>query len=174
MNYAQILDVPTAISSNGSGFLEHDFSGLNPKVERELGMDAFPSPDELWARYRRYKGIDTLQEERVADHEYHFDGTGRSPRYYQQIAVNRTVEAIAGGQKRILIVMATGTGKTYAAFQIIRKKKIDKAYEIYLALYQGITNYDEDADAYRQFSPEFFDLIVVDECRRGSAAEDSA
>ncbi len=214
MEYATILDVPTAISSNGSGFLDHDFSGLNPELERELGMDAFPSPYELWTRYKRYKGIDTPKEERVADHEYYYDGSGRSPRYYQQIAINRAVEAIAKGRRRLLLVMATGTGKTYAAFQIIwrlwksgmakrilfltdrnglisqtkrgdfkhfrdrmtiiRKKKIDKAYEIYLALYQGITNYDEDADAYRQFSPDFFDLIVVDECHRGSAADDSA
>ena len=214
MNYARLLDVPTALSSNGDAFLDHDFSGLNPVVERELALDAFPSPAELWERYKKYKGIETKNEEKIADREYFFDGSGRSPRYYQAIAINRAVEAIAKGRRRLLLVMATGTGKTYTAFQIIyrlwksgtakrilfladrnalidqtkrgdfkhfrdrmtviRKKKIDKAYEIYLALYQGMTSYDEDSDAYREFSRDFFDLIVVDECHRGSAAEDSA
>ncbi|HUX36521.1 MAG TPA: DEAD/DEAH box helicase family protein [Rectinemataceae bacterium] len=220
LGYATMLDLPTAISSNGDGFLDHDGSGSSQTIERELALDAFPSPDELWTRYKRFKGIESAKEERLADREYFFDGSGRAPRYYQQIAINRAVEAIAKGDRRILLVMATGTGKTYTAFQIIwrlwkagaakrilfladrnslidqtkrgdfkhfkdrmtiiRKKKIDKAYEIYLALYQGITNYDENAiangagAAYRQFSPDFFDLIVVDECHRGSAAADSA
>jgi type I restriction enzyme R subunit len=214
LNYARILDLPTAISSNGDGFVDHDGSGLSPLVERYLTLDEFPTPEELWQRYKKYKGIETPEQETIASHDYFFDGSGRSPRYYQQIAVNRTVEAIAKGQERILLVMATGTGKTYTAFQIIyrlwksgtkkrilfladrnalidqtkrgdfkhfrdrmtviRKKKIDKAFEIYLALYQGLTDYDEDSDAYRQFSPDFFDLIVVDECHRGSAAADSA
>jgi type I restriction enzyme, R subunit len=214
LNYACILDLPTALSSNGDGFVDHDGSGLSPVVERNLTLDEFPSPDELWQRYKKYKGIETPQQEVVAAHDYYFDGSGRAPRYYQQIAVNRAVEAIAKGQERILLVMATGTGKTYTAFQIIyrlwksgtkkrilfladrnalidqtkrgdfkhfrdrmtviRRKKIDKAFEIYLALYQGLTDYNEDTDAYRQFSPDFFDLIVVDECHRGSAAADSA
>jgi type I restriction enzyme, R subunit len=214
LNYARILDLPTALSSNGDGFVDHDGSGLSPVIERTLSLDAFPSPEDLWQRYKKYKSIETPQQETIAAHDYFFDGSGRSPRYYQQIAVNRAVEAIAKGQERILLVMATGTGKTYTAFQIIyrlwksgtrkrilfladrnalinqtkrgdfkhfkermtviRKKKIDKAFEIYLALYQGLTDYNEDTDAYRQFSPDFFDLIVVDECHRGSAAADSA
>jgi len=214
LNYARILDIPTAFSSNGDGFVDHDRSGLNPPVEQNLSLDDFPSPDLLWQRYKKYKGIETPQQEEIASHDYFFDGSGRAPRYYQQIAVNRAVEAVAKGQNRVLLVMATGTGKTYTAFQIIhrlwksgtrkrilfladrkalidqtkrgdfkhfrdrmtviRKKKIDKAFEIYLALYQGLTNYDEDLDAYREFSPDFFDLIVVDECHRGSAAADSA
>lgn len=214
LNYARILDIPSALSSNGDGFVDHDRSGLNPNVEQNLSLDDFPSPEQLWQRYKKYKGIETPQQETIAAHDYFFDGSGRAPRYYQQIAVNRAVEAIAKGQNRILLVMATGTGKTYTAFQIIhrlwksgtrkrilfladrnalidqtkrgdfkhfkdrmtviRKKKIDKAFEIYLALYQGLTSYDEDLDAYREFSPDFFDLIVVDECHRGSAAADSA
>jgi type I restriction enzyme R subunit len=214
LNYAHILDLPTAISSNGDGFVDHDGSGLTPDIEQNLTLDEFPSPEVLWQRYKKYKGIETQQQETIAAHDYFFDGSGRTPRYYQQIAVNRAVEAISKGQVRILLVMATGTGKTYTAFQIIyrlwksgtkkrilfladrnalinqtkrgdfkhfkermtviRKKKIDKAFEIYLALYQGLTDYNEDTDAYRQFSPDFFDLIVVDECHRGSAAADSA
>ncbi len=214
LDYAEILDIPVAYSSNGDGFLEHDRSNYTGQIERNITLENFPSPDELWQRYKKFKGIETSEQERISSHDYFFDGSGRKPRYYQQIAVNRTVEAIAQGQNRILIVMATGTGKTYAAFQIIyrlwksgtakrilfladrnalinqtkrgdfkhfkermtviRKKQIDKAFEIYLALYQGLTNYDEDKDAYREFSRDFFDLIVVDECHRGSAAADSA
>lgn len=214
LKYAELLDIPVAYSSNGDGFLEHDKTNYLGKVERELGLDSFPSPDELWKRYKKYKGIETPKQEQVASHDYYFDGSGRKPRYYQQIAINRTVETITQGQKRILLVMATGTGKTYVAYQVIyrlwqsgtakrilfladrnalinqtkrgdfkhfkdkmtviRKKQIDKAYEIYLALYQGLTDYDEDKDAFREFSPDFFDLIVVDECHRGSAAADSA
>jgi type I restriction enzyme R subunit len=168
----------------------------------------------LWQRYKKYKGIATPEQERISSQDYFFDRTDRKPRYYQQIAINRTVEAIAKGQNRILLTMATGTGKTYTSFQIIHRlwksntkkrilfladrnalidqtkrgdfrhfkdkmtvikhKNIDKSYEIYLALYQGLTNYDEDKDAYRKFSPDFFDLIVIDECHRGSASEDSA
>jgi len=214
LDYAEILDIPVAYSSNGDGFLEHDRSNFTGQIEKDLSLENFPSPAELWQRYKKFKGIETTEQERISSHDYFFDGSGRKPRYYQQIAVNRTVEAIARGQNRILIVMATGTGKTYAAFQIIyrlwksgtakrilfladrnalinqtkrgdfkhfkermtviRKKEIDKAFEIYLALYQGLTNYDEDNDAYREFSRDFFDLIVVDECHRGSAAADSA
>lgn len=214
LDYATILDIPTVFSSNGDGFYEHDRTVCTGKVERELALHDFPSPEQLWQRYKQYKGIETPEAERISAQDYFFDGTSRSPRYYQQIAINRTVEAIANGQPRILLTMATGTGKTYTAFQIIHRlwkagskkrilfladrnalidqtrrgdfrhfkdkmtvikhKKIDKSYEIYLALYQGLTNYDEDKDAYREFSPDFFDLIVIDECHRGSASEDSA
>ena len=179
-----------------------------------MSLDNFPSPAKLWEMYKKYKKIETPEQEEIASFDYFFDGSGRAPRYYQQIAINRTVEAIARGQNRILLVMATGTGKTYTAFQIIyrlwkngkkkrilfladrnvlidqtkrndfkhfkdrmtviKKKKIDKAFEIYLALYQGLTNYNEDKDAYREFSRDFFDLVMVDECHRGSADADSA
>lgn len=214
LDYATILDVPLAISSNGDGFVIHDRSGSSPKAEFTVSLDAFPSPAALWEIYKKYKGVSEPQQEAIVSHDYHFDGSGRAPRYYQQIAINRTVEAIAKGQKRVLIVMATGTGKTYAAFQIIhrlwksgtkkrilfltdrnalidqtkrgdfkhfkgkmttiRNHNVDKAYEIYLALYQGLTNYNDDKDAYKEFSRDFFDLVVVDECHRGSADADSA
>lgn len=214
LQYAKILDIPSVYSSNGGGFYEHDCTLSSGQLERELPLNKFPSPQELWRRYKAYKKIVTPDEEKVAAQDYYFDTSGRMPRYYQQIAINRTVEAIAAGQNRVLLVMATGTGKTYVAFQIIyrlwkngskkrilfladrnalisqtkrgdfrhfkdkmtviRKKQIDKSYEIYLALYQGLTNYNEDSDAYKAFSPDFFDLVVVDECHRGSAAADSA
>jgi type I restriction enzyme R subunit len=216
LDYAQILDIHSVYSSNGDGFFEHNKNAINGQIEQELGLDEFPTPDELWQRYKQYKGIDTQEQERISAQDYFFDGTDKSPRYYQQIAINRSVEAIAKGQNRILLTMATGTGKTYTAFQIIyrlwqsktkkrilfladrnvlidqtkrgdfrhfkeemtiiKHKNIDKSYEIYLALYQGLTNYEEDKDknAYRKFSPEFFDLIVIDECHRGSAKDDSA
>ena len=214
LDYSNMLDIPIVYSSNGDGFYEHDKTLSNEQIERELSLDNFPTPDELWKIYKKYKGIDTPNKEKIVSQDYYFDGSGRSPRYYQQIAINRTVEAIANGQNRILLVMATGTGKTYTAFQtiyrlwksgtkkrilfladrnalidqtkrgdfrhfkdkmtVIRKKNIDKSYEIYLALYQGLTNYDENTDAYREFSPDFFDLIVIDEAHRGSASEDSA
>ncbi len=214
LDYANILDIPSVFSSNGDGFYQHDRTCTDGNIEKELTLDEFPTPAELWERYKKYKGIATEEQERISSQDYFFDGSNRSPRYYQQIAINRTVEAIAKGQQRILLTMATGTGKTYTAFQIIhrlwksgtkkrilfladrnalidqtrrgdfrhfkdkmtviKQKKIDKSYEIYLALYQGLTNYDEDKDAYREFSPDFFDLIVIDECHRGSASEDSA
>ncbi|VEG91168.1 EcoAI/FtnUII family type I restriction enzme subunit R [Legionella spiritensis] len=214
LDYATILDIPLVFSSNGDGFYQHDRTVSSGKLEHELALHEFPSPEQLWQRYKQYKGINTPEAERISAQDYFFDGTGRSPRYYQQIAINRTVEAIANGKKRILLTMATGTGKTYTAFQIIHRlwkvgakkrilfladrnalidqtrrgdfrhfkdkmtviknKNIDKSYEIYLALYQGLTNYNEDKDAYREFSPDFFDLIVIDECHRGSASEDSA
>ncbi|MDP2903645.1 MAG: DEAD/DEAH box helicase family protein [Methylovulum sp.] len=214
LDYGAILDIPLIFSSNGDGFIEHDRSGYSTTIERELRLEQFPSPQELWTKYQHYKGIKTPEAAKIAEFNYFFDTSGRTPRYYQQIAINRSVEAIANGQNRLLLVMATGTGKTYTAFQImyrlwksgtkkrvlfladrnalldqakrndfkhfkdkmtiIRHKTIDKAFEIYLALYQGLTNYDEDRDAYREFSPTFFDLIVVDECHRGSAASDSA
>lgn len=214
LDYAQILDIPCVFSSNGDGFLFHDSTATDSNIESEIGIDNFPSPEILWEKYKKYKGITTPTAEKIASQDYYFDGTGRRPRYYQQIAINRTVEAIANGQNRILLVMATGTGKTYTAFQIIHRlwksgtkkrilfladrnvlidqtrrgdfkhfkdkmtvvkhRHIDKSYEIYLALYQGLSGADEDANVYKQFSPEFFDLIVVDECHRGSAREDSA
>lgn len=214
LDYAEILDIPVVFSSNGTGFLEHDRSGYSSQIERNIDLDSFPSPSEIWEKYKKFKGIETKEQEKISSFDYFFDGSGRKPRYYQQIAINRTVEAISKEQNRILLVMATGTGKTYTAFQIIyrlwksgtkkrilfladrntlidqtkrgdfkhfkdkmtviRKKVIDKAFEIYLALYQGLTNYDEDKDAYKEFSPDFFDLVVIDECHRGSAAEDSA
>lgn len=214
LEYAKILDIPIVFSSNGDAFYEHDRTRSSGNIEQEIPLDQFPSPEELWRRYKTYKGIESDESERISSQDYYFDGTSRKPRYYQQIAVNRTVEAIAKSQQRILLTMATGTGKTYTAFQIIHRlwkagvkkrilfladrnalidqtkrgdfrhfkdkmtvikhKKIDKSYEIYLALYQGLTNYDEDKDAYREFTREFFDLIVIDECHRGSASEDSA
>lgn len=214
LNYAQILDIPCVFSSNGDGFLFHDRTATNEQIETELDMDSFPTPQQLWEKYKKYKGIETIDAEKIASQDYYFDGSERKPRYYQQIAINRTVEAIALGQKRILLVMATGTGKTYTAFQIIyrlwksatkkrilfladrnalidqtrrgdfkhfkdkmtvvKHRQIDKSYEIYLALYQGLSGNDEAANVYKQFSPDFFDLIVIDECHRGSAKEDSS
>ena len=214
LDYARILDIPSVYSSNGDGFFEHNKMATNGKIEQELSLDEFPTPEQLWQRYKQYKDIHTQEQERISAQDYFFDNTDRRPRYYQQIAINRSVEAIAKGQNRILLTMATGTGKTYTAFQIIHRlwqsktkkrilfladrnvlidqtmqgdfrhfkdkmtvikhKNIDKSYEIYLALYQGLTNYDTEKDAYRQFSPAFFDLIVIDECHRGSAKNDSA
>lgn len=214
LDYAEILDIPFVFSSNGDGFLFHDKTITSGKIETELDNDHFPSPEELWRKYKTYKGIKTPEAEKVIEQDYYFDSSGRSPRYYQQNAINRTLEAIAKGQDRIILVMATGTGKTYTAFQIIHRlwksgakkrilfladrnalidqtrrgdfkhfkdkmtvvkhRMIDKSYEVYLALYQGLTGADEQANAYKQFSPEFFDLIIIDECHRGSAKEDSA
>ena len=214
LDYAQILDIPCVFSSNGDGFLFHDRTATDGNIETEIGIDDFPTPEQLWEKYKKYKGITTPTAEKIASQDYYFDGTNRKPRYYQQIAVNRTVEAIAKGQNRIILVMATGTGKTYTAFQIIHRlwksgakkrilfladrnslidqtrrgdfkhfkdkmtvvkhRQIDKSYEIYLALYQGLSGTDDDANVYKQFSPDFFDLIVIDECHRGSAKEDSS
>jgi type I restriction enzyme R subunit len=213
IDYAQILDIPCIFSSNGDGFVFHDRSA-DSVSEQELMLEGFPSPADLWNRYKKYKGIDTQEQARIASQDYFWDGSGRTPRYYQQIAINRTVEAIARGENRILLVMATGTGKTYTAYQVIYrlwsagvKKRIlfladrnalidqtrrgdfrhfrdkmtviqnhtvDKSYEIYLALYQGLSGNNPEQDIFKQFSPDFFDLIVVDECHRGSAREDSA
>lgn len=211
--YSDALDAPFVFSSNGDGFLFHDRTGLGDKTETELTLDEFPSPETLWARYCQWKGLDSAAQETV-EQPYYDDGSGRSPRYYQANAINRTVEATARGQDRILLVMATGTGKTYTAFQIIwrlwkarqkkrilfladrnilvdqtksndfkpfgdamtkvTKRKIEKSYEIYLSLYQAVTGSEEEQNIYKQFSPDFFDLVVIDECHRGSAAEDSA
>jgi type I restriction enzyme R subunit len=214
LDYARILDIPCVFSSNGDGFLFHDCTATDANIETELSLDEFPSPQQLWEKYKKYKGIRSPETERIASQDYYFDGSGRRPRYYQQIAINRTIEAIANGQNRILLVMATGTGKTYAAFQIayrlwkagvkkrilfladrnalidqaqrgdfkhfrdkmtmVKNRNVDKSYEVYLALYQGITGNEEDKNIYKQFSPEFFDLIIIDECHRGSARDDSA
>lgn len=214
LNYAEILDIPFVYTSNGDGFVEHDKTGQTTPIENEISLEEFPSPEALWERYKQFKGIDNTETEQIVSQDYFSERSGKSPRYYQSNAINRTIEAIAKGMNRILLVMATGTGKTYTAFQIIhrlwksntkkrilfladrnclidqtrrgdfkhfkdkmttiKKHEIDKSFEIYLALYQGITNYNEDKDAYKEFSPDFFDLVVVDECHRGSAAADSA
>jgi type I restriction enzyme, R subunit len=213
LEYAEILDVPFAYSSNGDAFLEHDRTGIRSVVERELPLDRFPSPNELWARQTSAKGY-TATQEAITTQDYFDDGSPKKPHYYQLIAINRTVEAIAGGEKRILLVMATGTGKTYTAFQIIwrlwksgAKKRIlflvdrniladqtkandfkpfgqamtkithrmvDKSFEIYLSLYQAVTGTEEEQNIYTQFSPDFFDLVIIDECHRGSAAADAS
>lgn len=212
--YSEKLDVPFAISSNGSGFLFSDPHRLVfDQAETELALDQLPGPDTLWNGYRHWKGLD--EETRpVIEQPFFNDGSGRAPRYYQAVAINRTVEAIAKGQNRLLLVMATGTGKTYTAFQLIwrlwkagrkqrilfladrnalvdqtkrgdfkpfgqamtkiTKRQIEKSHEIYLSLYQAVTGSEEEQNIYKQFSPDFFDLVVIDECHRGSAAEDSA
>ena len=211
---AKTLDIPFVFSSNGDGFLFHDKTVKLGDIEIKLGLNEFPSPEQLWQKYKAFKGI-TDDIAPVVAQDYFSDGSNRSPRYYQQNAINRTVEAIARNEdnNRHLLVMATGTGKTYTAFQIIyrlwksglkkrilfladrtalidqtvrndfrhfkeamtviKHKQIDTAYNIYLALYQGLSDNNADADAYKQFSPEFFDLVIVDECHRGSAREDS-
>ena len=233
LGYANTLDIPFVFSSNGDGFCFHDKTATNGQIEKELSLDEFPSPKELWDKYKKYKGLETEEQENIVTQDYFTDNSGRSPRYYQQIAVNRTIEAVAKGQKRIILVMATGTGKTYTAFQIahrlfkskskrkilfladrtalidqtlrgdfrhfkdamtVIKKKVvnedgkdilvsnkkrgidsaDKAFDIFLGLYQGLSNSDpEISDAFKDFSPDFFDLIIIDECHRGSAKEDS-
>ena len=214
LDYANTLDIPFVFSSNGDGFLFHDKTSNNENLETEIGLNDFPSPEELWNKYKIFKGFSTPEVNKIIEQDYYFDSSGRTPRYYQQIAINRTVEAVASGKDRLLLVMATGTGKTYTAFQIIHRlwksgakkrilfladrnalidqtkrgdfkhfkdkmtviknRKIDKSYEVYLALYQGLSGSDEDANAYKKFSKDFFDLIVIDECHRGSAKEDSA
>lgn len=234
LDYAESLDILFVFSSNGDGFLFHDKTATDGKIETEIALEDFPTPEQLWEKYKKFKGIGTADAEKVVSQDYYFDGSGRKPRYYQQIAINRTVEAVAKGENRVLLVMATGTGKTYTAFQIIHrlwksgakkrilfladrnnlidqtrrgdfkyfkdkmtiiKKKVveengkeklvsnkkrgidssDKAYEVFLGIYQGLTNSDIGIeDAYKDFSPDFFDLIIVDECHRGSAKDDSA
>jgi type I restriction enzyme R subunit len=213
LGYAEALDVPFVFASNGDGFLFHDRTRTGAQLETELSLEQFPSPQELWQRYCQWKGLDAAASAKV-EAPYYDDGSGRMPRYYQTNAINRTVEAVARGQSRVLLVMATGTGKTYTAFQIIwrlwksrqkkrilfladrnilvdqtknndfkpfgaamtkiGKRQIDTSYEIYLSLYQAVTGVDEDKNIYKQFSRDFFDLIVIDECHRGSAADDSA
>ncbi len=209
-DYAETLDVPFAFSSNGDGFVEHDF--LTGK-ERTLSLEEFPNPENLYQRYKEAHGL-TAEKEKIIQFPYHSDGSGKTARYYQEIAINRSIKAIAEGQKRALLVMATGTGKTFTAGQIIwrlwksgaakrillladrnilvdqtmtndfkhfgdkmikiKRGNISKAHEIYLGLYQSLTGSEEEQNAYKEFSPDFFDLIVIDECHRGSASVDSA
>lgn len=235
LDYAVTLDIPFVFASNGDGFVFHDRTGLSAQIETTLGINEFPSPTALWNQYCTWKGLVPEQEKTVLQ-PYYDDGSGKEPRYYQRNAINAAIEAITKGQNRILLVMATGTGKTYTAFQIIwrlwkagqkkrilfladrnvlvdqtmvndfrpfgaamaklstgaktieradgtvetmttaidQARRIDTAYEIYLGLYQAITGPEERQKLFREFSPGFFDLIVIDECHRGSAAEDSA
>jgi type I restriction enzyme, R subunit len=235
LDYATTLDIPFVFSSNGDGFVFHDRTVSTSAKELTLGLDTFPSPDALWARYRAWKGL-SPQAEQLVLQDYFDDSSGKAPRYYQVNAVNAAIEAIAKGQDRILLVMATGTGKTYTAFQIIwrlwkaghkkrilfladrnvlidqtmvndfrpfgaamaklstnaktierqdgsridlvqaldKYRRIDSSYEVYLGLYQAITGPEERQKLFREFSPRFFDLIVIDECHRGSAADDAA
>jgi type I restriction enzyme R subunit len=235
LEYAEALNIPYVFSSNGDGFVFHDRTGKSEQKEATLSLDAFPSPADLWGRYRTWKGL-VPEEEALILEDYYDYGIGKSPRYYQVNAVNAAIEAIAKGKDRILLVMATGTGKTYTAFQIIwrlwkagrkkrilfladrnvlidqtmvndfrpfgpamaklstsaktieradgtevelttaldKKRRIDTAYEVYLGLYQAITGPEERQKLFREFSPGFFDLIVIDECHRGSAADDAA
>ena len=212
--YAEILEVPSAFSSNGDAFVSHNkVPSVSESIETEFPLDAFPPPDTLWRRYKSYRGIEDKAEDLVIQ-PYHMDSSGKEPRYYQTEAINRTIEAVAKGQQRVLLVMATGTGKTYTTFQIIwrlwkakvvkrtlfladrnilvdqtlvndfkpfgsvmtkiKNRKIDPSYEIYLGLYQAITGPDEEDKIFKSVSPDFFDMIVIDECHRGSAADDSA
>ena len=223
LGYAETLHIPFVFSSNGDGFVFHDRTGASAEPETTLSLDGFPTPGNLWARYRVWKGL-TPEAEEIVLQDYFDDAGGKTPRYYQVNAINATIEAIANGRDRILLVMATGTGKTYTAFQIIwrlwkagrkkrilfladrnvlidqtmvndfrpfgavmarlstkaktitrdGKRRIDTAYEIYLGLYQAITGPEDHQKIFREFSPTFFDLIVIDECHRGSAADDSA
>jgi type I restriction enzyme, R subunit len=213
LGYADMLQVPFVFSSNGDGFLFHNGIASDGVMERPLALHEFPSAETLWQWWARHRGL-TDQQNALVTQDYFSDGSDKSPRYYQVLAINKTIEAIARGRNRILLVMATGTGKTYTAFQIIwrlwksrvkkrilfladrnilvdqtmtndfkpfgsamtkiRKRHADKSYEIYLSLYQAVTGNEEEKNIYRQFSPDFFDLIVIDECHRGSAAADSA
>jgi len=235
LEYAEILDIPFVFSSNGQGFLFHDRSKSKGDITTELGMDEFPSPEKLWQRYTGAKDIDS-EAEKIITQPYREDDGDKTPRYYQMVAINRVVEAVAKGENRLLLVMATGAGKTFTAFQIIwrlwkagrkkrilfladrnilvdqtlvndfkpfsgamaklsaraktieksngemvdlplainKKRRVDTAFEIYLGLYQALTGPEEKDKVYKDFSPDFFDLIVIDECHRGSADKDSA
>ena len=214
LDYARLLDVPFVFASNGDGFIFHDKTVADGQpIETEIALDAFPSAEQLWQKFRAFKGYTDAQMPFITQ-AYYDDGSGKSPRYYQLQAINKTIEAISRGQQRNLLVMATGTGKTYTAFQIIWRlwkakqkkrilfladrnilvdqtrindfqpfgqamtkitgRKIDPAYEIHLALYQALTGPEESQKAYKQVDRDFFDLIVIDECHRGSASEDSA
>jgi len=215
LEYSEILQIPFVFTSNGDSFVFHDKTKTSGQVEQEISLDDFPSPELLWQKYSQKEGLDKPEVQELVTQDYYLDDSGMSPRYYQQNAINRTVEAIAKGQNRILLVMATGTGKTYTAFNIIwrlwkngtkkrilfladrnalltqtkngdfspfgndimhiiKNRKIDKSYQIYFALYQGLTGNDESKNAYKEFSRDFFDLVVIDECHRGSASEASA
>jgi type I restriction enzyme R subunit len=235
LGYAETIGIPFVFSSNGDGFVFHDKTGQSQKLETNLSLSEFPSYESLWGKYSVWKGFST-EAQKVVLQEYHDDGHGKTPRYYQMSAANAAVEAIAKGQNRVLLVMATGTGKTYTAFQIIwrlwkgkqkkrvlfladrnilvdqtmvndfrpfgstmakltpksavveredgssialetaldRQRRIDPSYEIYLGLYQALTGPEERQKLFKEFSKEFFDLIIIDECHRGSAEEESA
>ena len=213
LGYGEMLQVPFVFSSNGDGFLFHNKIATDGIIEREISLEEFPSPDTLWRLWSEHQGL-SEQQQNLVTQDYYSDGSNKTPRYYQLLAVNKTIEAIAKGQNRLLLVMATGTGKTFTAFQIIwrlwkakkkkrilfladrnilvnqtmtndfkpfgsamtkiQKRQVDKSYEIYLSLYQAVTGTEDIQNIYKQFSRDFFDLIVIDECHRGSAAEDSA
>jgi len=213
LEYADLLQVPFVFSSNGDRLLFHNKLNRDGKIEQEIEFEQMPSPDMLWGWWSKSQGLNE-QQQKLITQDYYNDGSGKTPRYYQLLAINKTIEAISQGQQRILLVMATGTGKTFTAFQIIwrlwkskhkkrilfladrnilvdqtmsndfkpfgsamtkiQKRQANKSYEIYLCLYQAITGKEESQNIYKQFSPNFFDLIVIDECHRGSAAEDSA
>ena len=215
IDYARILDLKFAYSSNGDAFLEHDF--ITGK-ETELRMDEFPTEEELYRRYLDSKNY-SPEEQKIVETPYYYDAYSHEPRYYQRIAIDRTVEAIARGQQRVLVVMATGTGKTFTAFQIIHRlhksgakkkilyladrnilidqtmvqdfkpfkkfmtkitsvgegeEKIDSSYEVYMALYHQLVGKEDKPDPFLEVQKNFFDLIIVDECHRGSAKDDSA
>ena len=213
LGYAAMIQVPFVFSSNGDGFLFHNKITTDGVLERELSLNSFPSPEKLWAQWAKYRGL-SEQQNGIVTQDYYSDGGNKIPRYYQLLAINKTIEAIVKGQNRILLVMATGTGKTFTAFQIIwrlwrakakkrilfladrnilidqtmtndfkpfgsamtkiQKRQANKSYEIYLSLYQAVSGNEEEKNIYKQFSPDFFDLVIIDECHRGSAAADSA
>ncbi len=212
LDYARLLEVPFVFASNGDGFIFHDKTN-SQQLESEIALVDFPTPAQLWDKFCTWKGYTSAQLPMISQ-DYYSDGSDKTPHYYQVQAINKTIEAISAGEDRVLLVMATGTGKTYTAFQIIwrlwkakaRKRilfladrnilvdqtrindfqpfgsamtkvtgrTVDPAYEIHLALYQALTGPDESQKAFKQVAPDFFDLIVIDECHRGSAAEDSA
>jgi type I restriction enzyme R subunit len=215
LEYSEILQIPFVFTSNGDSFVFHDKTSTADQLEKEISLDSFPSPETLWSKYLKHNNLESPEAKEIVEKDYFLDDSGMSPRYYQQNAVNRTLEAVAKEQNRIILVMATGTGKTYTAFNIIwrlwktgvkkrilfladrnalltqtkngdfspfgndimhiiKNRKIDKSYQIYFALYQGLTSNDEEKNAYKEFSPDFFDLVVIDECHRGSASEASA
>ncbi|MEK7637448.1 MAG: DEAD/DEAH box helicase family protein [Patescibacteria group bacterium] len=212
LGYADVLDIPFVYSSNGSGFLTHVRLPKGKVHEEEIALDAFPSPEDLYQQYLANHQI-TSDARSIVEQDYFQELNGKEPRYFQRVAINRTIEAITKGQKRLLLVMATGTGKTYTAFQIIwrlwkaktakrilflvdrniladqavmndfkpfgdkmykiKNRNADKSYEIYLALYQSVTGVEEEKQTFKQFSPDFFDLVIIDECHRGSARENA-
>lgn len=209
IEYAKILDIYYVYASNGDGFVEQN---LLTGETKELALEEFPSPEVLYNRYKKDKNINETEEKALLE-PYYYVPNYKKPRYYQRVAINRTVDAVASGQDRVLLVCATGTGKTFMAFQIIYRlwkagikkkilfladrnilvdqtqlgdfkpfsgkmtkvdnRKLDSSYEIHLALYQQLTG-DEGKEAFLQFKPDFFDLIIIDECHRGSAKEESA
>lgn len=214
LGYAEILEVPSAFSSNGDAFASHNkVPAGGEDTETEFPLTNFLSPEELWQRYKQFRGIEDINDQLIVQ-PYYEDTSSKEPRYYQVEAINRSIEAVASNQKRVLLVMATGTGKTYTTFQIIwrlwkakqakrilfladrnilvdqtlvndfkpfgsvmtkiKNRKIDPAYEIYLGLYQAITGPAEEDKIFKNVSRDFFDMIVIDECHRGSAADDSA